>query len=330
MRIQLMLQLTAAFAAACVVTASHAQDKAALRKLAMEVPIADVHMHVYPGLKPAELLEAMDENKVLWGGGVGAVVAPARIDDFLPVLGKRYFPAGGQAEYVEIYRDGKVPALESADHPLFVKLKADLDRDLASGKIRGIGELILNNVNSHPNPAFRRKATIDAAPIKALFSLAEKHQAFVQIHMEDDPQSLKQLGHLLEAHPRVPVILSHCLAVGGADSARQFLSRYPNAYCELSARSPAVLQAPVAMQKYGVHDHANLEAPWLDLIEQMPDRFMVGSDSFASFVRYGHAIRLARSGLLANLSEATMRKVAYENAVRVFRLPAAEALSKKE
>lgn len=324
-----MLRLTFALLLAALVPASHAQDKAALRKLAMEVPIADVHMHVYPGLKPEELLESMDENKVLWGGGVGAVMAPARIDEFIPVLGKRYFPAGGQAEYVEIFREGKIPALESADHPIFVKLKEDLDRDLASGKIKGIGELILNNANSHPNPAFRRKATIDAPSIKQLFSLAEKHEAFVQIHMEDDPQSLEQLGNLLTAHPKVPVILSHCFAVGGADSAKQFLSRYPNTYCDLSARSPAVLQAPVAMQRHGVHDHANLEAPWLALIEQMPDRFMVGSDSFASFVRYSHAIKLARSGLLANLSEATMRKVAYENAVRVFKLPPAEALNKR-
>ena len=50
---------------------------------------------------------------------------------------------------------------------------------------------------------------IDAPTFKALFELADKHGGFVQIHMEDDGDSIDGLERLLKQHPGVPVVLSH-------------------------------------------------------------------------------------------------------------------------
>jgi hypothetical protein len=81
------------------------------KKLAAEVPIADVHMHLYRSLVPADLLSAMDRNNVRWGGGVGPLAPGYDPKDFSKVLGKRYFPAGAMSEFYEMFQLGGESAL---------------------------------------------------------------------------------------------------------------------------------------------------------------------------------------------------------------------------
>lgn len=312
--------LAVGFAAGLFQWGAHAQPaSAAVAQLAMEVPVADVHMHLYPGLAPEELLALMDKNKVRWGGAVGPIVPGIDVDAFAKVLGERYIPAGAQSEYAAMYFRGGVSEMEDAQQPAFKQLVEKLQADFGQKKIRGLGELILNNRNSHPDPRFRRRAQLDAPTFVALFELASKHGGFVQIHLEDDSGSIKGLENLIKINPAVPVILSHCMATATASSARALLEKHPNLYCETSARSSVLLWHPNA-SGYQIHTQNSVNSSWLALIEAMPDRFMVGSDVTSRAVSYDNVISTVRTGLLAKLSEGTLKKVAYENAQRVLKL----------
>ena len=60
---------------------------------------------------------------------------------------------------------------------------------------------------------------------------------------------------------------------------------------------------------------------WLKTIEQFPDRFMIGSDTHApDEERYDAVMQEFREGLLPFLKPETLKNVAYQNAIRVFRL----------
>jgi hypothetical protein len=85
------------------------------------------------------------------------------------------------------------------------------DQLFVSGRIKEFGELILNNQISSPMAAFRRKVKIDAAPVDAMFKIAAKHRGFIQIHSEDDVDSVEQIKSLPAQYKEVPIILSHCL-----------------------------------------------------------------------------------------------------------------------
>lgn len=312
---QTLLVLLAVFAAM-----AHGQDdREARRKLALEVPIADMHMHLHMMMSPDDLLARMDRNNVRWGGGVGPIAPGVSVDRFIQLLGKRYVPAGAQPELMAIYTRGGTTEMVDAQSASFQALQASVQQAFEEKKIQGVGELILNNRYSHPSPPFRRKVPIDAPTFKALFELADKHGGFVQIHMEDDGDSIDGLEALLKQHAKVPVVLSHCMARAGARSARALLRKHANLYCELSARSSALLVAPF-LHQYRIHDAERTDSSWVALLEELPDRFMLGSDDTGFGASYDNIISTMRTGLLPHLSESTLKKVAYENAQRVFKL----------
>jgi predicted TIM-barrel fold metal-dependent hydrolase len=62
-----------------------------------------------------------------------------------------------------------------------------------------------------------------------------------------------------------------------------------------------------------------LDNDWKELIEDMPGRVMVGTDTKTE-THYDEGIDNIRNGLLANLSQETAEKVAYKNAQRLLNL----------
>lgn len=289
------------------------------RKLAAEVPIVDLHLHLFAELTPDELRARMDRNNVRWGGAVGPTTPRSDPRPFIAALGKRYIAMAGQPEFMMAYREGGAAALGNADHP---RLKATIEQaeeDLKAKRIRGFGELILNNRNSHPDPTFRRKAVVDAPPIRQMFAIAARHQGVVQMHIEPDPDTVGQLEALLNAFPTVPVILSHCMAVAEEPTAPEaILRKYRRVLCDLSARSEPVMPPRLRHRMIFGTDFA--DARWLRVMEALPDQFVVGSDATNAHEDYDRIIAVYRSGLLPRLSAATARKIAYENAVKLFGL----------
>ena len=196
------------------------------------------------------------------------------------------------------------------------------DKLFADGRIKGFGELILNNQTSNPMLSFRRKVNIDSAPIEAMVKIAAKYKGFVQIHSEDDADSVDQIKTLAAKYPDVSIILSHCLLTGNVDLIKTLLNQHPNLYCEMSARSkshhPNLDNERIRTRVVYSEDFAKDE--WIKLIDAFPTRFMVGTDTYNPNVNFEQNIAEIRKGLLARLQPANIELVAYKNAVRVMRL----------
>ena len=84
--------------------------------------------------------------------------------------------------------------------------------------------------------------------------------------------------------------------------------------CEISAGGP-------------VHRHMRIftasgpRTAWLELIEEFPNRFMLGTDPCCGLApRYDELVNELRISFLPHLKLETLKKVAYQNAVRVFGL----------
>jgi Tat protein secretion system quality control protein TatD with DNase activity len=287
--------------------------------LAQGTPIADVHMHLYKGLQPEDLLSAMDRNNVRWGGGVGPVGPGYDPMDFVRLLGKRYFPAGAQAEYHEMFMAGGEREMANPNSAKFKALVETLKTQFEKKEISGIGELILNNHQSTAMPGYRRKVPIDSEPFQILFRLAEQYQGYVQVHMDDDSDSIAEISKMATSFPSVPIILAHCVSRSSSATAQKLLEAHANLYCETSYRSTSRNNAP-ALRSSMIHTDTSAVPEWIAVINKFPDRFMVGSDIYTKDVSYDSVLGAIRSGLLPELAPEVLKKVAYENAQRIFKL----------
>jgi hypothetical protein len=313
------LRMLLTLLSACLPLFAQANDLSAeSRQLALSIPIFDMHMHVYEGLTPAELEIRMDRNGVRWGGGVGAVSPAADITPFKAHLGSRYFPTLAQPELAASYFKGGTEAMGSLDNPL-IRRSLEMARILfPKGEASGFGELILNNQNSHPNPRFRRLARLDSPAVQRMFEMADEHGVIIQMHIEAHDGTLTQLKALLKAFPKVPVVISHCLATtAGPKDMEMLFDASPQVHCELSARSQTVLFRRPEAQVYGL-DFARPE--WVKSMEKYPDRYMVGTDATSDAVNYDAEVRQIREGLFPRLTPDTVAKVAHLNAKRLLRV----------
>ena len=122
--------------------------------------------------------------------------------------------------------------------------------------------------------------------------------------------------------PEVALILSHCLLTGNVELVKSLLTQHPNLYCEMSARSkshyPNIDNERIRTRVIYGEDFAKDD--WIKLINALPTRFMVGTDTYNPNVNFEQNIAEIRKGLLARLQPASIELVAYKNAVRVIRL----------
>ena len=311
-------------ASLCVWSSAGAQQAKTLDH--SDMPIADVHRHVQHWITPSSLLAEMNELKIGWAGAVGAPYGPWDIQPYIDLLGKRYIATTGQTTLTDIHRFKGVRGIEDAQTPDYKALvEEDANRLFEAGAIKGLGELILNNENTNPNPSFRRKARIDSPGITQMLDIAKRWNGFVQIHAEDDANSVSELSKLASHYSTVPIILSHCLFTANTALMDELLKKYSNLYCEMSARNESLYGNYFAKQKaekFGwiVFDDQNLKPDWKALIEKHPTRFMVGTDNFNASVDTRKVVRQIRQGLLRNLPLEVAQLLASGNALRVMRL----------
>ncbi|QWD74259.1 amidohydrolase family protein [Polynucleobacter sp. TSB-Sco08W16] len=291
-------------------------------KLAKIVPIADVHRHVNKFVSPAALAEQMNANNIGWSGAVGPYEWQTDRDPYLELLGDAYIPTAGQSELTQIFFKIGPSAIEDENNRFYQELFSNADELFANKKIKGFGELILNNKTSNPVASFRRKVTIDSPPIERMMSIANKNGGFVQIHSEDDEDSIAQIKHLANLHPKTPIILSHCLMTPNTKLVSDLLKANANIYCDLSARTPLHFLNPdseIAKSRI-VYSESFADPNWIALIEAYPTRFMVGSDTFKYDIDFEKVISAIRNGLLSRLKTGTIELVAYKNAQKVMNL----------
>jgi len=283
-----------------------------------DIIIADVHMHPMDQ-SPIEQLTWMNRNGVKWAG-LGSMSEFSR-ENFSKVMKKRYIPFGGQGDMHRIYIQYGLADIEDENNEIFQSMMRELEQQFENGEIKGVGEIFANNRTTNPKPNMRRKTRIDAPTYRAILDLVEKYGGAMSMHVQWDSDSIEQLGILADHNPNGNIIWAHCGNDGTAYEVRKVLKKHINIYCDLSARSRPKLSDWVVNKRpqAEIFTSYNLNSGWKDLIEEMPDRFMVGTDTKGGS-KYDKGISNIRSGLLANLSQATAEKVAYKNAQRLLDL----------
>ena len=127
-----------------------ANETDAAKKLAQEVPIADVHRHVQRWVSPDLLRQQMEKNNVRWSGAVGAPFGPFDTAPYSRLLKNKYIATAGQVELSDIFGVHGAAGLTDINLRTYQELLEGADKMFLSGQIKGFGELILNNKQSNP------------------------------------------------------------------------------------------------------------------------------------------------------------------------------------
>lgn len=260
------------------------------------LPFIDAHAHLNDETLQLELMAAHGATRavVFWGGrssndsvAEAARRHPGRLIAFASISPER-----------TAYR----PAWEQHDPALLQQL----DQMLASGHYKGIGEISAVHFTA---AGFAETDFSPLSPmVKGILALARKHRVPVMLHVEST--RMAELSTLLEEFADVPVIWAH----GGYTPlfiARRMLERHPNLTYELSARTwPLHPRSP----DYTIlRDGQQVWPQWLQLIESMPRRFVVGTDA-AGRSRDSDTMKFASvQNLLRQLSHAAQRLVGSGN-----------------
>lgn len=300
---------------------------------AASVPIADTHFHFMLFMKPAELKERMDRHGIRWtisAGAIGSpgVASPAMRDaTVLELLGDRFIPAVGAAEARQA--EVKVGARFYVDEPSPEREGAlrRIDEQMAV-QPKVLAETFPNAETSSVDPVRRRRVATDGPFFRSLMAIASREGRPVPMHMQFHPESVAQLSQLLQQHPEGKVILSHCGKDTRAADVRAMLQKHSNLFCDLSFRGAPLATAESRLDANrlifwgpGLLSSAGIKSDWRQLIEDHPDRFMVGIDDVHSWDIYDQTVVAIRQGVLAQLKPETAEMVAWRNAARVFRLP---------
>lgn len=290
---------------------------------ALESPLADAHFHPMSFMTPKALLERMDRLNIKWCGGAGAIPPSdqgiERDRLFQKVLGDRYLRFTG---YQALARNAlSSPSfVADASSGSFKDAFKEIEEDLRTGVAKGMGEVFVNTRTSHVNPHMRFKISPNSSGIRALWSLSARYGVPLAIHMQCDKDSVEQLRELLRSDPKGVLVLVHAGKDTVAAQVRPLLAEFPNLFCDLAYRSPPQEKGPVASSVRIIFSKSGLKPDWKQLIEDYPDRFFVAVDDVHSWSEYDEVVATIREGLLRNLSPETAEKVAYKNAVRVFKL----------
>ena len=272
------------------------------------VPIADVHWHVYQDHSPETEFRKLSKVNVQWAGGVGDL--QKRLSE---LLGKRYIAAYGQRQWTAVFiTKGGNPALSNlSNFNLFFKEAENLFR---TGTIQGIGEIHTNSLGRA-----KRDTPIDGPVLLKMYELVNRYKGFIQIHHSSARAPIDSVIAVVNRFPDATFVFSHCMFDRNAKAMRTLFSNTKNAFCELSATGP-VKDARDTEIAWGPRWNG-LNPDYKKLILDFPDRVMLGADTCCGLhTRYEDIINAMRKFVLADLEEPVRSKIAFENALAVFKL----------
>jgi predicted TIM-barrel fold metal-dependent hydrolase len=202
----------------------------------------------------------------------------------------------------------------------FKRLFKNAEEQLSNGAIKGFGELHTNNNLSGPLN-IRRTIRTDSPAVRKMYSIANKYNGFVQLHSQHDENFTIDILKLSAEFPNTITVLSHCLPLSQPKDLANLFSQRKNIVCELSAQGSTHNKIQGINRPARAFDDNGLKQAWKNLIETYPDQIMIGTDACCGwFNAYTDMVAELRSNLLPYLSPELMEKVAYGNAVRVFKL----------
>ena len=281
--------------------------------------IVDVHFHPAPMWDVYALTRLFDELGVVAAGN-GARESDALATTFAQQHPDRFVPfAGNEPIRQFISREGeRAWTLHSA---AVVEYLAHLEAALREKRYRAIGELVVNSVHSRSDKAAKYPA--DSPLMRRLWALSAKYDVPLSVHLDATPDSLEQMERLLVSDRGGTWIWAHTgwLPVANPSLVRRLLQAHPNLFCELSERE----SIRRIYRGDPIDNDRVLKPEWKVLLEDFPDRFVIGTDvDPATMAAYAEEIGYWR-GILSQLSPLTAAKLAHANAERLLKLTPASS-----
>jgi hypothetical protein len=229
---------------------------------------------------------------------------------------------------------------------LRARFKKRAEEILAKGAI-GFGEMSILHISLLPGHTFESVAG-DHPLWLLLADIAAERNVPIDVHFDPVAKDLKTAEWLsqppnppvfkrnldgferLLAHNRKAVIVwahagSDNLGQWTAGLTRAMLRKHPNLYMSLRlnvGRGGHAANNPLAAE--GLKPH------WMEVFKEFPDRFVIGGDQFFvpqsnrgfvnKFAQAAAAIRKRTNVFLSRLPPEIARKIAYENAIRIYKL----------
>ena len=284
---------------------------------AQTMPIIDMHFHADQVWDVQALVKLFDELGVATAGN-GARGPDSLALKFAQQYPGRFIPYGGKGP-IEGYISREGERAYSLESPAVVEYLEQLEAALRDKQFQGIGELVVNSTHSRSDKPSKYPA--DSPLMQRLWALSAKYGVPMSAHMDATPESIEQMEQLLASDRLSTWVWAHTgwLPVADPSMVRRLFQAHPNLFCELSGRESI-------RQKYRgdpIDEGGVLKPTWKALLEEYPDRFVIGTDvDPATLQTYAEEIGWWR-GILTQLSPTTAAKLAHENAERLLKLPAA-------
>ena len=154
----------------------------------------------------------------------------------------------------------------------------------------------------------------DSPSLDPIYDLAAEMNMPVSIHSDiasvwkREPIYAVEMEHAVSRHPKTKFIWCHAgisrriNVPSVVDELKRMLTTYPNLSVDISW---------VVFEDYVLKD-GTPDAKWVSIIEQFPDRFMIGSDIVGHFATYPHEMQKYYK-LLDALKPGTAKKVGRDN-----------------
>jgi hypothetical protein len=276
---------------------------------AAALPIIDLHFHPEPGW--GDLQRLFDQLGVKAAGS-----GPSGPDSVGVAVAERYpglilpFAGGHHIRDLVLRHGQRAWNLQSDEVDRYL---TQLEAGLRDGSFQGIGEIHVNNWSSNiiGSPQYRFPA--DSPLVQRLFALSATYKKPLSVHMDAEPGSVEQMERLLASNPQGIFLWAHTGHVAEPPLLRRLLETHSNLYLELSYRvsiSPSRTAIPMGQG-------GRLRESWRQLLEDFPDRFVIGTDlTTPSANVYSAHIAFWRQ-ILEQLTPETAAKLAHLNAERL-------------
>lgn len=279
------------------------------------LPIIDVEYHHGGKIEMERLLKKMDESGVA-----------------LTWLGPN--EKLGSEESIrlnEIYPDRIVPTTVHGDGKLWhgkdKRFLEKLARDVRSGKYFAMGEF---EARHYPSSTNNRDVhmPVDSEAMQVVLELSSEAGIPFLLHHEAEDALLPEVERMLVKYPKAKMIWCH---VGRnrnpttwkkfqkADTVRDLLQKYPNLYFDLVQSKPGSKYRGTGQVEGILYDlssaRAFLNSEWKKVLEEFPDRFVIGSDiNTGRFDDYHRVVQTFRDIVLGGIKKGAAEKFAFRNA----------------
>ncbi len=320
------------------------------------IPMIDTHVHFEsaPAMNfPASLASAVEEMNRR-NIRMSLLMSPPRatfngrvnhdIEDLLfaaKAHPDRFAVLGGGGSLTILINETRPEAVDEAARQ---KFRQRAERILALGG-KGFGEMFIQHLSlpaMGPGHAYTN-VPADHPLLLLLADIAAEHEVPIDMHFDMVPHDMP-LPQPLRSPPNPPVLQANRVAferllahnrkariVWSHVGFEPIHTRHPEIVTEMLRAHPNLymsfrLNRSGPRNTMALGSSGQLKADWLALVQSFPDRFMLGSDAFYAF---GGLSRGASAeglnnlrGLVEQLPADLARQVAYENAVRLYKLPA--------